>query len=207
MTTSTYTGAARGSAAIAERIIHDQDNACLLAYARQLEHARDAMIVKAARVLDEVVSRQPELGTGVISALVEGLFSTHARVVQMSAHTLPSVARVSPAKVAKHLNELHKGFQMASDVAQDGIIRTYVALCLASVSYHRKLEGVFQLLLKDAAPPRLAAWADLLLPAIKGEPHASCRDIVEGRLGQLPHHWAQQIADCLGIRLRASMCG
>ncbi|MCB9707848.1 MAG: hypothetical protein H6714_03515 [Myxococcales bacterium] len=207
MTTLTHTGSGRGSAAIAERIIHEQDNTCLLAYARQLGHERGATMIMAARVLEEVVSKRPEFGTGIISALVDGLFSSHPRVVQMSANTLPCVTRAAPAKVAKHLTRINERFCAACEVAQEGIIRTYVALCLASVTYHRKLEAVFQSILRDAAPPQLAVCADLLLPALKGQPHASCRDIVEGRLGDLPQDWAQKIARGLGIKLRMSMCG
>jgi hypothetical protein len=207
MSTASYPKIGTGAAAIAEKIISEKDSPSILAYARQLRHDRDSTIIKAARVLDEVVSRKPEMGTGVVSTLVQGLFSSHPRVVQMSATALPAVARVSPAKVAKHLVEIQENFQTASEAAQTGIVRTYVALCLASVSYQRKLEHVFQQLLTDASAEQLAVWSDILLPALKGEPYASCRAIVEDRLERLPRDLAHGVAMGLGIKLRPAMAG
>jgi len=207
MSTSSHPKAGNGAAAIAEKIISEKDNPSVVAYARQLGHDRDSTIIKAARVLDEVVSRQPELGTGVVSTLVQGLFSSHPRVVQMSAKALPAVARVSPAKVAKHLADFQENFAAASAAAQTGIVRTYVALCLASVSYQRKLAHVFHQLFTDASDAQLAAWSEVLLPALKGEPYASCRAIVEERIERLPRDLAHGVAVGLGIRLRPAMAG
>ncbi len=207
MTTSTHPKPSIEASAIAEKIVTEQDDPSLLAYANQLRHSRNSTVIKAARVLGEVVSRRPEMATCAVSTLVQSLFSVHPRVVRMSAETLPAIARVAPAKVAKHLDQFQSQFYQASEIAQEGIVRTYVALCLASVTYQRKLEHVFHTLLNKATPKQLATWAEVLIPALKGEPHASCKEIVEARLGQLPRDAAQKIAASLGIKLRALMAG
>mgnify|MGYP000741766283 CR=1 FL=1 len=45
------------------------------------------------------------------------------------------------------------------------------------------------------------AWR-IVLPALKGEPHARARGVVEARLYRIPRAIAQQIADILKIKLR-----
>ena len=126
------------------------------------------------------------------------------RVVQAAAHTLPLLARVAPAKVAKHLKTLQGMFDGAADAAKDGIVRTFVALCVASVTYQKRLIANFELALRTADAKQLTAWTEHILPALKGEPYAQARTVVEQRLNDvsLPRPVAQRVADLLGVKLR-----
>jgi hypothetical protein len=132
------------------------------------------------------------------------LASPHARVVRASANALPELARVAPAKVARHLPKLKDAFDDVTDVARDGIVRTWVSLCLASVAYQRRLIDILQHALTNAPDKTLVAWSAVVLPALKGEPHAEAREVVEARIPQLPRPLAQKIAKQLGITLRPS---
>ena len=56
--------------------------------------------------------------------------------------------------------------------------------------------------LAGAEPKTLLRWTELVLPALKGEPHAQARAVVEQRLPDVPRPQAEKIAEFLGIRLR-----
>jgi hypothetical protein len=43
-----------------------------------------------------------------------------------------------------------------------------------------------------------------VLPALKGEPHAQARAVVEQRLSAIPRPQAEKISEFLGIKLRPS---
>ena len=43
---------------------------------------------------------------------------------------------------------------------------------------------------------------EIVLPSLKGEPHARARAVVEDRLHSIPRQFAQPIAAFLGIKLR-----
>ena len=58
--------------------------------------------------------------------------------------------------------------------------------------------------LTGAEPKTLLRWTELVLPALKGEPHAQARAVVEQRLNDIPRPQAEKIAEFLGIRLRPS---
>ena len=117
---------------------------------------------------------------------------------------LPVLARVVPAKVAKQLKLMQATLPDAPATAKDGLVRTFVALCVASVTYQKRLIDSFELSLRTARPEQLAAWAEHILPALKGEPYANARTVVEARLPdpELPREVAQQVADFLGVKLR-----
>jgi hypothetical protein len=112
------------------------------------------------------------------------------------------MARLAPARVARHLPMLTDRFAEASDVGKDGLVSTFAALCTASVAYQKRLEPVLELALSSADPKTLQRWTETVLPSLKGEPHARARAVVEDRLHQIPRLNAQPIATFLGIKLR-----
>ena len=174
----------------------------LMYYARALEDENAHHASVAARVFEELIAQKPELCAPHIERLVRGLGSVHARVQQAAAAALPVLARVAPAKVARHLERLLSSFNAASEVAKDGMVRTFVALCVASVAYQRRVIDVLEAALTGADPKTLPRWTELVLPALKGEPHAQARAAVERRLNDIPRPQAEKIAEFLGIRLR-----
>lgn len=156
----------------------------------------------AARVLSEVIAERPELAVPLVTKFAQGIGSSNKRVVQTSAEALPAIARIAPARVARQLDLLKRSFESTTEVGRDGLVRTFAALCSASVAYQKRLEPVLTLALNGADGKTLLAWSTTVLPALKGEPHARARAVVEGRLNLIPRAYAQQIADFLGIKLR-----
>jgi hypothetical protein len=164
---------------------------------------RESVATHAARVLDEIITRKPETTVALIDRFVAGLLSSNPRVVQTSANALPALAKVAPARVARHLDTLAQTWERAGDTAKDGIVRTFTALCAASVAYQKRLEPGLTRALREAEPKMLSRWTETVLPALKGEPHARARAEVESRLaGSMPRPIAQKIADYLGVKLR-----
>ena len=157
---------------------------------------------QSARVLSELIAEKPELVVPLVAKFAKGISSSNKRVVQTSAEALPAIARIAPARVARQLDVLKSSFEEANDVGKDGLVKTFAALCTASVAYQKRLEPVLTLALNGADGKTLFAWTQIVLPALKGEPHARARAVVEGRLNLIPRAYAQQIADFLGIKLR-----
>ncbi len=196
-------GVAKGGAqATAARILEEGDNAAVQGLVRELESEKATAQTQAARVLNEVAVQKPESVTSFVDRFVLGLRSENKRVVQACAEALPGVARVAPARVAKHLDKITGAFAETSDVGKHGIVQTFVALCSASVAYQRRLEPALKVALEWADGKTLRAWTEAVLPALKGEPHANARAVVESRLGSLTKPLAQPIADFLGVKLR-----
>ncbi|MCG8554384.1 MAG: hypothetical protein MJD61_03720 [Proteobacteria bacterium] len=191
-----------GAAAIAQAIVDGTAGHDLGHYAKALDDERDGIATHAARVVEEVMVRRPQLGVGMIEQFVRLLLGHNARVVQTCANALPLLARVAPARVARRLPDLTGNYDAASDVGKDGMVRTFAALCTASVAYQKRLEEVLDRALSGAKPKTLLRWTEIVLPALKGEPHARARAVVEQRLGRLPRPVAQKIADFLGVKLR-----
>ena len=116
------------------------------------------------------------------------------------------------------LDREHKGYLNSDDVSadplltqnwehtteegKDGLVRTFAGLCTASVAYQKRLEPALARALGEAEPKLLIRWTEIVLPALKGEPHARARAVVEERLPVIPRPQAQKIADFLGIKLR-----
>lgn len=191
-----------GAAAVAASIVDGSAEQDLAHHIGELDSDNDGTATRAARVVDEVIKLAPELGAPHIERLVRFLSSERPRVVQTSASALPNLARVAPAKVARHLAKLRAHYDAGSEVARDGVVRTFVALCTASVAYQRRLIDVLERALGEADPKTLVSWAEAVLPALKGEPHAQARAVVEERLPALPRAEAQKLADFLGLKLR-----
>jgi hypothetical protein len=179
------------------------DEAQLLQYVQALE-VEGRAAGHAARVVEEVLQHKPLLGAPYISRLVKVLVNGPARGSQAAAIALPMLAKVAPAKVARHLDVLREGFDRVSEPAKDGMVRVFIALCVASVAYQRRVIDVLEKALAGAEAKTLVQWTELALPALKGEPHAQARAVVEGRLYELPKPQAQRIADFLGVKLRVS---
>jgi hypothetical protein len=157
----------------------------------------------AARVLSEIAEIKIEAVVPLVDKFVKSLPSKNKRVVQTAADALPNVARIAPARVARHLEILKTSFAQSSPIGKDGLVRTFAALCTASVAYQKRLEPVLTFALGEADGKVLLRWSQIVLPALKGEPHARARAVVEARLERIPRAYAQQIADFLGIKLRA----
>ena len=125
-----------------------------------------------------------------------------ARLQDAQARSSDPSAAADLRRKARQLEVLKGSFEEASDVGKDGLVKTFAALCTASVAYQKRLEPVLTLALDGADGKTLLAWSQIVLPALKGEPHARARAVVEGRLDLIPRSYAQQIADFLGIKLR-----
>lgn len=158
--------------------------------------------VNAARAIDALVEQSPETVTPIIDRFVKAIGASEKRPAQTAATALPIMARVAPARVARHLPRLKDSFDDATPVGKDGLVRTFAGLCTASVAYQKRLEGVLNKALGEADAKTLQKWTEVVLPALKGEPHARARATVEARLERIPKAVAQKIADFLGIKLR-----
>ncbi len=195
--------ASGGASGVAQKILADESPQSKIA-----EHGETMMegprtaATQSARVLSEVIVEKPELVVSLVAKFAKGISSSNKRVVQTSAEALPAIARIAPARVARQLDVLKGSFEGANDVGKDGLVKTFAALCTASVAYQKRLEPVLTLALNGADGKTLLAWSQIVLPALKGEPHARARAVVEGRLDLIPRAYAQQIADFLGIKLR-----
>jgi hypothetical protein len=190
---------------IASELVAGTAQPALDHYIRGLADPKDSASSLACKVLEEVANQKPEMLAPFIERFVSALGSDRPRAAQCSAHVLPILARVAPAKVAKHLATMQASFGAASEIARDGLVRTFVSLCLASVTYQRRLIEVFEQALREADPKALVRWVELILPALKGEPYAQARTIAEARLHEpeLPRPVAQRVAELLGVKLRA----
>lgn len=196
------TKAADAAPLIADAIAAGTGEHNLADHATALSDGNKNTMALGAHVFDEIIKRKPELAAPHIERIIRLLTSDNARVVQTCANALPELARVAPAKVAKHLPKLSAGFAQGSDVAKEGVVRTYAALCIASVAYQRRLIELLEGSLTQADEKTLPRWTEIILPALKGEPHAQARAVVEGRLYTVPRPVAQKIATFLGIKLR-----
>lgn len=168
----------------------------------ELVSGKKALAAAAARSIDALLEREPELVVPIIDRFVKAIAADDKRAAQTAAAALPVMARVAPARVARHLPRLKDGFDAATPVGKDGLVRTFAALCTASVAYQKRLEGVLNKALGEADAKTLQKWTEVVLPALKGEPHARARATVEARLERIPKAVAQKIADFLGIKLR-----
>ncbi len=192
-----------GAVAAAQKILTDESPQSQIA-----EHGETMMegprtaATQSARVLSEIITVKPELVVPLVAKFARGVSSSNKRVVQTSAEALPAIARIAPARVARQLDVLKSSFEGANEIGKDGLVRTFAALCTASVAYQKRLEPVLTVALDGADGKTLFAWSQIVLPALKGEPHARARAVVEGRLDLIPRSYAQQIADFLGIKLR-----
>ena len=186
----------------AERILAEPGSQEVLKVGALLLDDRESAASQAARVLDEILLRRPEALVPIIERLIVAVGSTQTRVVNTASSALPVLARVAPARVSRHLDRLVDSFGNTTDIGKDGLVRTFISLCLASIAYQKRLEPALARALQEADPKTLAKWTELVLPALKGEPHAHARTVVEERLATLPRPVAQRIAGFLGVKLR-----
>jgi len=168
----------------------------------ELAGNKKSVAAQAARVLDEVVELKPDAVVPIIDRYAAVIGGPARRPAQAAAKALPLMARVAPARVARHLPKLKESYDDATTPGKDGLVRTFAGLCTASVAYQKRLEDELNKALAEADAKTLIQWAQVVLPALKGEPHARARQTVESRLGRIPKVHAQKIADFLGIKLR-----
>jgi hypothetical protein len=193
----------RGASAEAAAILGAETPGPLVAeQGERMLDARPTVSTQGARIVAEIAAQRPELVVPLTEKLTRGLLAKNKRVVQTSAEALPTVARLAPARVARHLDTLRTSFDSADEAGRDGLVRTFAALCTASVAYQKRLEPVLTKALAAADGKSLLTWCEAVLPALKGEPHARARAVVENRLPDLPRPVAQPVADFLGIKLR-----
>lgn len=167
-----------------------------------LASGKKSLAAQSARVLDEIVDTNPDAVVQIIDRYCAVIGSPARRPAQSAAKALPLMARIAPARVARHLPKLKASYTNATQPGKDGLVRTFAGLCTASVAYQKRLEDVLNEALGEADAKTLIVWTQVVLPALKGEPHARARATVEGRLGRIPKVHAQKIADFLGIKLR-----
>lgn len=191
----------RGAAADAERLVSEGSPSDFNRWGDMLQDDKPTTAAKAARVLSAVAETRPAALTPIVDRFVRGLLSENKRVVSASAQALTAIASVAPARVAKRLDELKAAYPKTTDVGKDGIVRSFATLCAASVAYQKRLEPLLKQALAGADPKTLVVWTEAVLPALKGEPHANARAVVEKRLSSIPRSQAQKIADFLGMKL------
>jgi hypothetical protein len=182
--------------ALAMELVAAADGAAVLRHATGLEDERETIANQAARLVQELAELKPELLVPLIDRFSRLLVSKNRRVVASAAGALAPLSRIAPAKVAKQLPVL------TPEEGKDGLVRTFAGLCTASVAYQKRLEPALARALGEADPKLLVRWTEIVLPALKGEPHARARAVVEERLPHIPRPIAQKIADFLGIKLR-----
>ncbi|MEY4512686.1 MAG: hypothetical protein RLZZ450_4808 [Pseudomonadota bacterium] len=191
--------------ALALELVASNDSQAVLRHAIALEDDREAAANQAARLMQELSDIKPELLVPLIERFARLLISKNKRVVASSASALAPLSRIAPAKVAKQLPLLTQNWEHTTDEGKDGLVRTFAGLCTASVAYQKRLEPALARALGEAEPKLLIRWTEIVLPALKGEPHARARAVVEERLPAIPRPQAQKIADFLGIKLRPLM--
>lgn len=191
--------------ALALELVASNDGQAVLRHAIALEDDREAAANQAARLMQELSDIKPELLVPLIERFARLLISKNKRVVASSASALAPLSRIAPAKVAKQLPLLTQNWEHTTDEGKDGLVRTFAGLCTASVAYQKRLEPALARALGEAEPKLLIRWTEIVLPALKGEPHARARAVVEERLPAIPRPQAQKIADFLGIKLRPLM--
>jgi len=179
-----------------------EDAPPVLQLADDLASGKPTAMANASRIIEEWLLKKPEVLVPAIDRLIGCISSPHKRVAQTAALALPIMGRIAPARVARHLPALTDKFPECTEIAKDGLVATFAALCTASVAYQKRLEPVLDLALSSAEPKTLLRWAEVILPSLKGEPHARARSVVEGRLPEMPRAQAQPIASFLGIKLR-----
>jgi hypothetical protein len=187
---------------LAQELAAAGDPAAVQRHAVALEDERESVANQAARLVQELSEIKPELLVSLIERFGRLLVSKNRRVVASSAAALAPLARIAPAKVAKQLPVLTQHWELTTEDGKDGLVRTFAGLCTASVAYQKRLEPALARALGEADPKLLVRWTEIVLPALKGEPHARARAVVEERLPHIPRPIAQKIADFLGIKLR-----
>jgi hypothetical protein len=191
--------------ALAQELIATSDSQAVLRHAIALEDDRETTANQAARLIQELAETKPELLVPLIERFSRLLISKNRRVVASAAAALAPLSRIAPAKVAKQLPLLTQNWEQTTEEGKDGLVRTFAGLCTASVAYQKRLEPALARALGEAEPKLLIRWTEIVLPALKGEPHARARAVVEERLTNIPRPQAQKIADFLGIKLRPLM--
>lgn len=190
---------------LAQELIASSDGQAVLRHAVALEDDRETAANQAARLIQELAEAKPELLVPLIERFARLLISKNRRVVASAASALAPLSRIAPAKVAKQLPLLTQNWEHTTEEGKDGLVRTFAGLCTASVAYQKRLEPALARALGEAEPKLLIRWTEIVLPALKGEPHARARAVVEERLAIIPRPQAQKIADFLGIKLRPVM--
>ncbi len=191
-----------GAAKEASKVLSGEAPRTVAELGDDLASGKKSVAASAARVLDEIVATKPEAVVPIIDRYAVVIGGSDRRPAQSAAKALPLMARIAPARVARHLPRLKEAFTGATAPGRDGLVRTFAGLCTASVAYQKRLEDVLNQALSEADAKTLITWSEVVLPALKGEPHARARATVEGRLGRIPKVHAQKIADFLGIKLR-----
>ena len=187
---------------LASELIANGDAQGVLRHAAALEDERENAANQAARLIQELAETKPELIVPLIERFARLVASKNKRVAASCAAALAPLSRIAPAKVAKQLPVLTHNWEHTTEEGKDGLVRTFAGLCTASVAYQKRLEPALARALGEAEPKLLIRWTEVVLPALKGEPHARARAVVEERLPSIPRPQAQKIADFLGIKLR-----
>lgn len=187
---------------LAAKILAGEGDKSVTDLGDDLASGKKSVAAQAARILDEIVDTKPDAVVPIIDRYAAVIGAAARRPAQSAAKALPLMARIAPARVARHLPKLKESYEGATAPGKDGLVRTFAGLCTASVAYQKRLEDVLDKALSEADAKTLIIWAQVVLPALKGEPHARARATVEGRLGRIPKVHAQKIADFLGIKLR-----
>jgi hypothetical protein len=188
--------------ALAMELAQSADAAAVQRHAAGLDDERETVANHAARLIQELSELKPELLVPLIDRFGKLLVAKNRRVVASAGAALAPLSRIAPAKVAKQLPVLTQYWELTTEEGKDGLVRTFAGLCTASVAYQKRLEPALARALGEADPKLLVRWTEIVLPALKGEPHARARAVVEERLPQIPRPIAQKIADFLGIKLR-----
>lgn len=189
------------AATLAETVVADEDRDAIDSYLDSMGQDTQAAD-RAARIVEQIARKKPSLLAPHIRRLASLLYCGRDRVAGACGVALSELTQVAPAKVAKQIGVFRDHFDGASDAARDGTIHTFVGLCRASVTYQRRLQDLLERAAAEASPQRLIPWAELMLPALKGEPYAEVRAQIAARLTDLPQAQAQRLAALLGLSMQ-----
>lgn len=186
--------------ALAKDLIAREDAEAVAILVKHLDERETAVSVDVAKVLEIVAASSPKLLGPGTDGLASAVRSTNARTATVASTLLALAAPAVPARVAKHLDALLKVFPVGAPAVRDALVRAFAGLCAASVAYQRRLGPVLEEALATCGERDLPRWAEVILPSLKGEPHARARAIVERRMPELPRPGVLRVAKLLGVK-------
>ncbi|MCC7539749.1 MAG: hypothetical protein IT379_26235 [Deltaproteobacteria bacterium] len=186
--------------ALAKDLLAREDAEATAILVKHLDERETAVSVDVAKVLEIIAAASPKLLGPGADGLAAAIRSTNARTATVASTLLAVAAPAVPARVAKHLDALLKVFPVGAPAVRDALVRAFAGLCAASVAYQRRLGPVLEEALATCSERDLPRWAEVILPSLKGEPHARARAIVERRMPELPRPGVLRVAKLLGVK-------
>src|SRR5690606_2692608 len=101
--------ASRGATMSGEGAVAEESEIPIAELGDDLVSGKKALVTSAARVIDALLEREPEAVVPIIDRFVKAVGGDDKRAAQTAAAALPIMARVAPARVARHLPRRSEG--------------------------------------------------------------------------------------------------